>query len=201
MTISKLSSGMNPIKVWLSLLTHVPPPRPLWLPNLELSQLTPEFADDYCKYFRWHYDDSLRSFLTPKLGNPKYQFSYYQRMHEKGTWNKFEKEVMHRSSRNMICTWRLIDHDYTDARIPCFTLLSARIRQGCLDFTVVFRMRDLIRRMIPNWYALQRMQLDMATKNHLEIGVLNDLSLDWFYTAADRSKIASLLRKYGEKYE
>lgn len=190
--------GMNPVKVWLSLFA-TSSPKPLWLPRLELEQLSSTFAEDYCKYFKWHFDDSQRSFLTPVIGNPKYQFSYYRRLHEKRSWGKFENEAMHGSSRNIICTWRLKDHDYGEERIPCFILLSARIRQGWLDFTVVFRMRDIIRRMIPNWYALKTMQMEMAGRNHLGVGVTNDLSLDWFYTAGDRRKIAPLIRKYEGK--
>jgi hypothetical protein len=192
----------TPIDVWMSLFTFQPQlNQPLYLPRLDLQRLNDKFAEDYCKYFKWHFNDSHRSFLTARW-NPdsQYEFSYWHRMHDGSNWGKFMLSIAKNTSRSLICTWRSADYD-SEKPIPCFVMMWASRIKTALDLTVVFRSRDVIRRMIPNWYAIKLMQRDIANELNLTPGLVNDFSMRWFYKQEDMKKIKPLLRKYSPKEE
>src|SRR3990172_12869902 len=52
---------------------------PLFM-NVDLKLLDQAFVDKYGEIFGWHLKDSHRSLMTDVVNNPKFEFSYFDRM-------------------------------------------------------------------------------------------------------------------------
>ena len=165
----------------------------------DLKKLSRDFLDSYSNIFGWHFRDSERSLLSSKISNPKYEFSYFDRIHSHFGFDQLEfvLEGLRNGTRSrVISTWDQTLDMRTKEIIPCLTLLQFSLDDSLprkLDLSVVFRSRDIVRRMVPNWNALDILQRQCADALHCEQGVLIDYSLKWFYTEADYSRLFPIL--------
>lgn len=139
-------------------------------------EITPFEISDELKQtfpFQWHLKDSQRSFLTEKLNNPRYEFSYRQIF---GKYLPAIKEMIARDSfrTTVISTWKndeFIKANYK-TRVAC--LLLMKFMKDSL--TVVWRMRDIYRRFFPNIIALKEVTKEVYGR----IMPIVDISLDVF---------------------
>jgi len=161
-----------------------------------LDSIDQDFLERYSKTFSWHFRDSERSLLTPDVSNPIYEFSYYDRIHTHFGIDQLDFMLtgLKLGSRSrVICTWDQRSDLRTKELIPCLTLLQFDIKDYCLDMSVVFRSRDIVRRLIPNWNALAKLQKSCADKLNMKPGWISDYSLKWFYRKEDFERLRSIL--------
>ena len=184
----KINISLDPYANFVKILSNKFFCGPLYL-NLDLKFLASKFRDNYSKAFPWHLKDCERSLLTPDISNPLYEFSYYSRIHESTDFESFIAAIKRNAGNAILSTWRRQDYANDNQRKPCLLILSAKLREGFLDFSVVFRKRDIIRRMPGNWFALYKLQQEISTQLGSTPGYLHDYSMDWFYQQQDLEKL------------
>lgn len=163
----------------------------------DLRLLDQDFVSRYSKEFSWHFKDSQRSLLTPDISNPDFEFSYFNRIHNHFGFDQlyFVLGGLKKGSRSrIISTWDPKVDMETKALIPCLVVLKLSISdRNELDLGVVFRSRDIMKRMIPNWVALDVFQRNCADLIGLKQGILSDYSLQWFYRHDDLQRLKGIL--------
>ena len=187
----------NPIDLFKALLsTGQLSGGPLFM-NVDLKLLDQAFVDKYGEIFGWHLKDSHRSLITDVVNNPKYEFSYFNRItkHFEIDQMKHVLDSLRRKDfrKNMIVTWDPKVDLASDGLIPCLTALSFNVSGGELNMGVLFRSRDVVRRLIPNWNALKYMQTRISESEGFQCGTLADFSFQWFYRQEDYEKIIAIL--------
>lgn len=136
--------------------------------------------------FPWHFRDSIRSFNDPSIIDlNKYEFSYANRISEYFTINQLERAMY--NFKHPIVLWDPAVDLNTTPR-PCLMMIKFFAESKVLNMQVVFRRRDLIRRMIPNWFCLGEIQRKVAEERKMTVGILYDYSLDVFYNNDDKKK-------------
>jgi len=121
------------------------------------------------------WEDSITSFskLEFKSGS-KNKHTYKYRIMKHFGKNQISGVIA--DSRNIISTWdqRL---DQTSVYKPCLLSIKFNIVNDKLNMIVVFRNRDLIKRLIVNWYCLHVLWNKVAIDMGKEPGVLYDFSM------------------------
>ena len=169
---------------------------PLFM-SVDLKLLDQVFVDKYGEIFGWHLKDSHRSLMTDVVNNPKFEFSYFDRMTKYFGINQLEHvlDSLRRKDfrKNMIVTWDPKIDLGSNSLIPCLTALSFNVSDSALNMGVLFRSRDVVRRLIPNWSALKYMQTRISESEGFRCGTLADFSFQWFYRQEDYEKIRPIL--------
>lgn len=164
----------------------------------DLKKLDDKLKNIYQKYFDWHFRDSMRSFLTDSIWNPKFEFSYYRRMHTAFSVDQIEevkKKILTDPRKAVISIWSPSIDLYGDI-IPCFMNLYVKKYKDDLNFVVVFRSRDIVKRLIPNWYALKIIQENMSKDLSMNVGNIIDISINYF-TLFDKLQTAKdIIKEY-----
>lgn len=155
------------------------------LKELETSK---EFIEKFKKVFPWHFQDSQRSFLTDKINNPVYEFSYYQRMRIHFGINQIEAAIKN-PRMNLISTFDPKKDFSEKGRVPCFMQMYLLRNKDTIDFVVIFRNRDICRRVIPNWVAFNELQKEICKKMKLKQGITVDISIRHFTKGFDIDKL------------
>lgn len=151
--------------------------------EFDINDLSEELLDRHRKLYPWHFKDSIRSFTNDNITNlSKYEFSYQNRFKK-----YFKVDQFDYANKSIINTW--------DPKIdlfaiikPCLLILKF-IRDGeYLHLSVVYRKRDLIKRLIPNWCCLCVLLTEQAQKFNLKPKLLLDYSIQATYNDKDRLK-------------
>jgi len=196
-TLSENILNSNPLDLFKSLLSLGQLNGKALFMNVDLKLLDQAFVDKYGEIFGWHLKDSYRSLMTDVVNNPKYEFSYFNRMTKHFEINQLEHVLsnirLKKLRQNMITFWDPKTDLTSDTIIPCLTALSFFIHEDILNLGVVFRSRDIVRRLIPNWSALKYMQTRIAESEGFKCGTLADFSFQWFYRQEDYEKIKAIL--------
>jgi len=165
--------------------------------ELDIKLLSTKLVAYHERLFSWHAKDTRRSFFVlPKTELNKFQFSYADRMTEYFGINQFQKACFDYSK--IICTWDP-KVDLFKSPKPCFLILKFKRSGDKLDATVIFRNRDLIRRMVPNLLAIQTLMRTAAVDKKLKLGILIDYSLNTFYKQEDYERWISLNKRSKNK--
>lgn len=162
----------------------------------DLKKLDRSFIEQYDDAFHWHLKDSTRSLNTGDLADPKFEFSYYDRIHKYFGINQMDlalQELVTEKRSRPIVLWDPKVDLQAKNLIPCLTMISFNINFNEVNMSVVFRSRDIIRRLIPNWNALQFFQERIANSLSMKVGTLTDFSLSWFYRNDDLERLRKVL--------
>lgn len=162
----------------------------------DLKKLDKDWISKYDDAFHWHLKDSTRSLNTGDLADPKFEFSYYDRIHKYFGINQMDlvlQELVTEKRTRPIVLWDPKVDLQAKNLIPCLTMISFNIDFNQINMTVVFRSRDIIRRLIPNWNALQFFQERIANSLSMKVGTLSDFSLSWFYRNDDLERLRKVL--------
>ena len=188
--------GPYPINCFKELLQEEISSGNFLLIHTDLNLLDLDFLTKYADLFRWHFKDSQRSLLTSTISNSQYEFSYWNRIHEYFKVDQLKQAIQELHDNKQcrpISTWSPNEDLLASGIIPCLMTLQFSKVEDQLNLTVVFRSRDIIRRMIPNWNALKILQQQTADTLKLRMGSLYDVSLKWFYKDLDLVKLSEIL--------
>lgn len=155
-----------------------------------LIEFTPtELSDELVRWhqenFRYQHTDTIRSYTKVKLrarGNhgKRVDFSYLNRAKKYFGYDQFES---HRAQPNkLICIWDPSKGgDYVGEHNPCMVLVKFQRNGSKLDMRVVFRKRELLSRMVGNWFMLGHWLNHEAGEQDLKPGLITDFSMDTSY--------------------
>jgi thymidylate synthase len=164
-----------PLKAWKELIETHDMGSPVFV-ETELSNIdvdSPLFIRYYNSY-KWHFRDTKRSLLDEmKRPLTQYEFSYYERIHDYFGIN--QTDIVSVNPNNIICTWDS-KKDYENNPKPCLITIKFIQEKNFLHISTTFRMRDLIRRMYPNFIALSIFHKNHADKLNCKTGKLFDYS-------------------------
>jgi thymidylate synthase len=164
--------------------------------HTDLNALKPEFIEKYDNVFHWHLRDSMRSLMLEEVKDPKFEFSYYNRLRKYFGLDQVQNMYLQLKTQGYsrpIVTWDPRIDLTTKELIPCLMSISFRTVGQDLAMSVVFRARDIVRRLIPNWNALAAIQKEVASEMKLSMGTLTDFSLSWFYRQDDLERLRKIL--------
>jgi len=146
--------------------------------ELDSARTNVEIFKRHEKLFNWHYKDSIRSFTNANIENlTPYEFSYANRFTKHFGMDQL-KRVKDDHSKILI-TWDPKVDLYKSPK-PCLLLLKFFEENNKLHLQCVFRNRDMIRRLIPNWLCLLNLLQSVAIQKGKKFGNLYDYSL-WSY--------------------
>lgn len=152
--------------------------------SFDLQKLNKEILERYRTLFRWQYRDSLRSFTNPDISDlTDRQLSYANRFQEYFGVNQIEACL---ANPKLVATTWDPKRDLTRTPRPC--LLSFRLIQDgkWLHIAVVFRAREMLRRMVGNWYCFMEFQREICEKRDLKPGKIYDFSMEAWFQKSDR---------------
>lgn len=148
---------------------------------------------DYAKVFPWHLKDSIRSFTTTELNNDTYEFSYRRRL--EGHFEIPKTGIyINQIGNNPYSTWDPAVDLNSNGRKPCFMNMFMNTKKGVTDFTIIFRRRDLCKRIIPNWFGIDFLEKEYCKINNTKQGKTVDISIDYFIEEGDFKKLIEVLK-------
>jgi len=162
-----------------------------------------ELADELIRWhrinYRWHHDDTIRSYTEKELrprGNrgKRVDFAYFNRASKYFGYDQFEE---HRVQRNkLICLWDpSTDGDNFGEHNPCLILVRFREYEDMLDMNVVFRKRDLLKRMVGNWAMLTTWLFNESSMRERKPGVITDYSMECVYDRNEWERLYTEAKK------
>ena len=138
------------------------------------------------KIFPWHHNDTLYSYsYEARKESERKTYSY--RMHV-----MFKDQFTHiaKNNNSLICTWDT-KNDIERDRKPCLILIKIFKEKNVLHCSVVFRNRDVLRRMIGNWAAIREKMKwfnEKYYRGRYKLGNIYDFSMQAFYRQDDYKK-------------
>lgn len=152
-----------------------------------LCQLTTTLGIDapVCKLHRdmfpWHWNDTARSFTSLEVDG---KFGYRKSMVRRF---KVDQEANMRNKGYVVSMWNpATDNSQPTGLKPCLLTMKLIERDnGQIDLCVTFRSRDMLRRMIPNWFQLLEILKRMAKDKRRTPGYLYDFSYEAFWREDD----------------
>ena len=162
-------------------------------------ELADELVQWHRTHYKWHHEDTIRSYTQMKLrprGNrgKRVDFAYFNRASTYFGYDQFEE---HRVQRNkLICLWDpSTDGDYFGEHNPCLVLVRFREYENMLDMNVVFRKRDLLKRMIGNWAMLVMWLNYEASIRKRTPAWITDYSMECVYDQEQLIKLRDATKK------
>ena len=138
--------------------------------ELEISKINKKIIARHQQLFPWHQAALLKSMTDPRKEPP----SYLYRLTEMFGVDQIKVNKTHMN--NLMCTWNP-KTDITNSNKPSLILLKFLKDGKHLNLSVVFRHRDLIKRLPGNWYVLTKFLNDKAKCLKLKPGKLFDYSM------------------------
>ena len=145
-------------------------------------KLADELIQWHRKKYAWHHNDTVRSYTQMTLrkrGNrgKRTDFAYYNRAMVYFGYDQFDAH--RRQPNKLVCFWDPSNEgDYVGEHNPCLVLVRYKEQNGKLNMTVVFRKRDVLKRMIGNWVMLCMWLNNEATIRKMKVGTITDFSMD-----------------------
>lgn len=175
----------------------IDPHRSLWSFNEMISahvtgmplmcQLDGPCGDDLIRHhidkFSWHHDDTHRSFTSLKADS---KFGYRKRMVR--YFGVDLESALIDGDTDVVGIWDpRVDHRQPSGSKPCLMSLSVNQVHGTklLDMLVTFRARDILRRMIGNWFHLINLLHNVAAARGKQPGRIYDFSYTAWYRSND----------------
>ena len=154
--------------------------------EFDLKKLSDELIDKHRLVFPWHFKDSVRSITNSNIKNlTPYEFSYSNRFIKHFGINQIE--LCKSNLKNIVLTWDPKIDLFNFPR-PCLLAIKF-IKDGkFLHLSVVFRNRDLLKRLIPNWYCCYIILNNISKDLSLKTGKLFDYSIQSMYNDNDYQK-------------
>ena len=153
--------------------------------TFKVNALADELVQWHRIHYKWHHEDTIRSYTQQHLrerGNrgKRVDFAYFNRAFKYFGYDQFAE---HRVQRNkLICLWDpTTDGDNFGEHNPCLILVRFQVYEGLLDMNVVFRKRDLLKRMIGNWAMLVMWLNNEASQRNMKPGSITDFSMECVY--------------------
>lgn len=138
-------------------------------------------VDWHQRKFPWHHEDTRRSFNSLQADG---KFGYRKRMVR--YFNIDLEEALLDGSTDVVGIWDpRVDHRQGPGSKPCLMSLSVMTVDGMLDMSVTFRARDMLRRMVGNWFQLINLLNVIAVARGKKPGRLYDFSYTAWYKPGD----------------
>jgi len=150
------------------------------------------------KLFPWHFNDTIRSFTNPDISNlSRFQFSYNNRIHKHFGFSQLDIKSLLKN--NIINIWDpKIDFNSKDTK-PCLLVIKFIKDNDNLNLSVVWRKRDILKRLIPNIFCLSNLLKEYASKLSLNSGIIMDYSLQFDFDNNLKKKFISVAEDYLNK--
>ena len=150
-----------------------------------MCQLDGPCGDDLIQHhldtFEWHHKDTERSFTSD---SPDGRFGYRKRMIR--YFGVDLENALLEGKTNVVGIWDpRVDHRQQPGSKPCLMSLAINEVSGVLDMSVTFRARDMVKRMIGNWYQLQLLLEEVANTRGKRVGRIYDFSYTAWYQSND----------------
>lgn len=175
---------MRSVKHFLYGIDSIHPGEPL-ITTFKPTDVANELVRWHQENFRYQHTDTVRSYTAVKLrakGNhgKRVDFAY---LHRAKKYFGYDQFASHRAQPNkLICIWDPSkDGDYVGEHNPCMVLVKFQKVGSKLDMRVVFRKRELLSRMIGNWFMLGHWLNFEAGMRDLKPGLITDFSMDTSY--------------------
>ena len=143
------------------------------------------------KVFPWHFNDTKRSLLTDKIINPKLEFSYYLRLHSHFNGIDLLDNMVSKygTTKSFTSLWDSSVDNSAEGRVPCLSVMSLISEpDGSCSMFVLFRSRDLVKRMPFNWFFIDKLHKELCQKLNVKQGILYDYSVFAFAKQEDVQK-------------
>jgi len=160
------------LKLFDSMLDSIEVSKPLYV-ELNPKLTSEKLFNKYKKVFEWQWIDADKRAFNFRDTSKKSSTTYVHRIFEhKG--NQFKSCL--KNSGSVICIWDPLLDANTYPR-PCFFSMKFLVEKDYVHGVVVFQLRDLLRRMIGNWYHCGKLLNMYADKRNKKVGLLYDFSM------------------------
>jgi len=161
----------------------------LYISNLKIDE---NLLNAHKKLFPWHHKDSIRSFTNPDISKlTPFEFSYANRIQKYFGYS----QLKHVLTNNIINIWDP-QKDPNSRVKPCLLVLKFIKTDNKLNLTVIWRKRDILKRLIPNIFCLINLLKNESIKHNLTPGIITDFSIQIILNENEKNKFINYLKNF-----